>query len=161
MAIVSSYSGVKSNRSIPPAGVVPMLVYPEVRAAVDWLSNVFGFVERTRIGESHRSQLSIGADGAVIVGDVRGAQVAPSGGVVTQIVRVRVEDAEAHHAQVAVHIQGRGGRVLEAPTDREYGERDYLVEDLAGHRWNFCETTRDVAPEDYGCETVSPWPTSG
>jgi uncharacterized glyoxalase superfamily protein PhnB len=161
MTILSSYAGMRSNRSIPPAGVVPMLVYPDVRAAVDWLSQVFGFVERTRIGESHRSQLSIGDHGAVIVGDVRGAHVAPGGGVVTQIVRVRVEDVDAHHTQVAAQIQDRAGRVLEPPEDRVYGERDYLVEDLAGHRWNFCETIRDVAPEDYGCETVSPWPTSG
>lgn len=156
--MLSSFCSVKSNRSIPPFGVVPMLVYPDVRAAVDWLTDVFGFVERTRIGESHRSQLSIGSEGAVIVGDVRGAQVAPTVGAVTQIVRVRVQDAHAHHAQVVARIQGRGGQVLEPPTEREYGERDYLVEDFAGHRWAFCETIRDVAPEEFGCETVSPWP---
>lgn len=150
----------RSNRSIPPVSVVPMLVYPDVRAAVDWLTEVFGFVERTRIGESHRAQLGIGSDGAVIVGDVRGAHVAPTAGAVTQSVRVRVEDAIAHHARVTGRIEGRAGQVLTAPTDREYGERDFLVEDLAGHRWEFCETLRDVAPEEYGCETVSPWPES-
>jgi len=49
-------------------------------------------------------------------------------------------------------------RVLEPPTDREYGERDFTVEDLAGHRWQFCQTVRDVAPEEFGCETVALWP---
>jgi hypothetical protein len=47
---------------------------------------------------------------------------------------------------------------LEPPTDREYGERDFTVEDLAGHRWQFCQTVRDVAPEEFGCETVALWP---
>jgi uncharacterized glyoxalase superfamily protein PhnB len=60
----------KSNRSIPSSPVIPVLVYPDVRAAVDWLEAAFGFVERIRIGEDHRSQLSFG-DGALIVGDVR------------------------------------------------------------------------------------------
>ena len=61
----------KPNRSIPAATVVPVLVYPDVRAAVAWLEAAFGFRERVKIGEDHRSQLSFG-DGAVIVADVRG-----------------------------------------------------------------------------------------
>jgi len=43
-------------------------------------------------------------------------------------------------------------------TAREYGERDCTMEDVAGHRWQFAETVRDVAPEDYGCKTIAPWP---
>ena len=53
----------KRNRSISPVTVIPVLVYPDVRAAVDWLAAAFGFVERTRIGESRRAQLSVGVDG--------------------------------------------------------------------------------------------------
>ena len=41
-----------------------MLVYPDVRQAVAWLERVFGFAERVRIGEDHRSQVSVG-EGAV------------------------------------------------------------------------------------------------
>jgi hypothetical protein len=48
--------------------------------------------------------------------------------------------------------------VLEAPVDREYGERDCTLEDLAGHRWQLAEAVADVAPEEFGCETISPWP---
>ena len=47
----------KHNRSIPPVTVIPVLVYPDVRAAVDWLIAAFGFEERVRIGESHRAQM--------------------------------------------------------------------------------------------------------
>jgi len=144
----------KRNRSVPPATVVPVLSYPDVRAAVAWLSEAFGFVERTRIGESHRAQLSIGADGAMIVADRRDREPATEGAVVTHLVRVRVEDVDAQFERACAH----GARVLEPPTDREYGERDCTVEDAAGHRWQFAETTADVAPEEFGCHTVSPWP---
>jgi len=145
---------VKPNRSIPPSTVIPVLVYPDVRQAVAWLSAAFGFAERTRIGESHRAQMSIGEDGAMIVADVRGEQQPPQEGVVTHVMKVRVENVEAWYERARAH----GARVLEPPTDREYGERECTVEDLVGHRWQFTETVRDVAPEEYGCQTVAPWP---
>jgi uncharacterized glyoxalase superfamily protein PhnB len=144
----------KANRSVPPATVIPVLVYPDVRAAVTWLTHVFGFVERTRIGDDHRAQMSIGADGAMIVADARGERQAPRPGTVTHVIKVRVDDVAAYHRRAVVH----GAHVLEAPVDREYGERECAIEDLAGHRWEFTETIRDVAPEEYGCYTVAPWP---
>jgi uncharacterized glyoxalase superfamily protein PhnB len=143
----------KPNRSVPPATVVPVLAYPDVRAAVAWLTAAFGFVERTRIGESHRAQMSIGGDGAVIVAERRGEKAARDGES-THLTRVRVEDVSSQFERACAH----GARVLEPPTDREYGERDCTIEDLAGHRWQFAETVRDVAPEDFGCQTVAPWP---
>jgi hypothetical protein len=63
-------AGMKANRCIPAATVIPVLIYPDVREAVAWLSAAFGFAERVRIGENHRAQFRFG-DGAVIVGDVR------------------------------------------------------------------------------------------
>jgi uncharacterized glyoxalase superfamily protein PhnB len=142
----------RRNRSVPPATVVPILAYPDVRSAVQWLSAAFGFIERTRIGESHRAQLSIGGDGAMIVAEDRGNLVPGSGP--THVIRVRVNDVDASFEQARAF----GARILEAPTDREYGERDFTVEDLAGHRWQFSESVSDVAPEEYGCQTIAPWP---
>jgi uncharacterized glyoxalase superfamily protein PhnB len=144
---------VKPNRSVPPATVVPILIYSDVRAAVTWLRGAFGFRERVRIGESHRAQLSIGDDGAVIVAEPRGDQFPPDCGRVSHLIRVRVDDVAAHHA----HARDFGAHVIDGPNDREYGERDYTVEDLGGHRWNFSQTVRDVEPEDFGCETVEAW----
>jgi uncharacterized glyoxalase superfamily protein PhnB len=143
----------KHNRSIPPATVIPVLVYPDVRAAVAWLGEAFGFVERVRIGESHRAQLSIGADGAMIVADVRGAQQPPAANTVTHVIKVRVEDVDAQFERA----RAAGATVLEPPTEHEYGERDCTIEDLAGHRWQFSETLRDVGPEEFGCQTILPW----
>ena len=86
-----------TNRSLPSATVIPVLVYPDVRAAVAWLTEAFGLTERVRIGEGHRSQLSIGDDGAVIVADERHEQRSPDPGVVTHLLKVRVADV---HAQI-------------------------------------------------------------
>jgi uncharacterized glyoxalase superfamily protein PhnB len=52
-----------TNRSAPSATVIPVLVYPDVRAAVAWLTDAFGFRERVRIGEGHRAQLARGGGG--------------------------------------------------------------------------------------------------
>jgi uncharacterized glyoxalase superfamily protein PhnB len=141
---------VQANRSIPEATVIPVLVYPDVRAAVDWLTTAFGFVERVRIGEDHRSQMRIGADGAVIVADVRREQQPPQPDVVTHVIKVRVADVESQLERARSH----GARVLQEPTEYEYGERECTVEDLAGHRWQFTQTLRDVAPEEWGGVTV-------
>jgi uncharacterized glyoxalase superfamily protein PhnB len=139
------------NRSIPDATVIPVLVYPDVRAAVAWLTAAFGFAERVRIGDDHRSQMRVGADGAVILADIRGEKQPPRDGVVTHLLKVRVADVDAQFDRAKAH----GARVLQPPTDHVYGERECTVEDLAGHRWQFTQTCRDVAPEEWGGETVS------
>ena len=142
-----------TNRSAPPATVTPVLVYPDVRAAVAWLEGAFGFEERVRIGDSHRAQLRVGSDGAVVVAEIRGEQVAPSGGVVTQLVKVRVPDVD----EAFVRARDRGARVVEELTTHEYGERSGVLEDLGGHRWELTQTVRDTAPEEWGGTTIAPW----
>ncbi len=135
----------RPNRSIPSAAVVPVLIYPDVREAVAWLGAAFGFVERVRIGENHRSQLSVG-EGAVIVGDVRHEHRPPRAGEVTHSVMVRVDEAVAHCERARSH----GAHIVMEPTDFEYGERQYTAEDPAGHQWTFSETLDDIAPEAWG-----------
>jgi uncharacterized glyoxalase superfamily protein PhnB len=141
---------VRPNRSIPQATVVPVLIYPDVRKAVEWLEAAFGFAERVRIGEDHRAQLSFG-DGAVIVGDVRHDRRPPRAGEATHSVLVRVADACAH----CEHARRHGAEILMEPTDFEYGERQYTAQDPAGHQWTFSETLADVAPEEWGGTTVA------
>jgi uncharacterized glyoxalase superfamily protein PhnB len=140
----------RPNRSIPTPTIIPVLIYPNVREAVDWLSMAFGFAERVRIGEDHRSQLSFG-EGAVIVGDVRHDRRPPQPGEVTHSVMVRVEDVDAHCERAREH----GARIVMEPTDFEYGERQYTAEDPAGHQWTFSETLADVAPEEWGGTSVA------
>ena len=109
------------NRSIPSATVVPVLIYPDVREAVAWLSAAFGFA---RAGEDRRGPSradAASATGAVIIGDVRHDRVPPRAGESTHSVMVRVDDANAHFARARAH----GARILMEPTDFEYGERQY------------------------------------
>jgi uncharacterized glyoxalase superfamily protein PhnB len=141
----------RPNRSIPAATVIPVLIYADVRDAVAWLAAAFGFVERVRIGDGHRAQLAFG-DGAVIVGEGHGDRRPPRPREVTHSVTVRVDDARAH----CERARANGARILMEPTDFEYGERQYSAEDLGGHHWTFSETIADVAPEDWGGESVRP-----
>jgi uncharacterized glyoxalase superfamily protein PhnB len=138
----------RTNRSIPAATVVPVLTYPDVRAAVTWLADAYGFTERVRIGEGHRAQLRFG-DGALIVADTGSERRPPRPGEVTASVLVRVEDATVHCERARAH----GARILMEPTDFEYGERQYQAQDPAGHVWTFSETLADVAPEQWGGES--------
>ena len=60
----------RMNRSAPTATVVPILVYPDVGQAVDWLCRTFGFSERLRFardGVIGHAQLAVG-EGAIMLG---------------------------------------------------------------------------------------------
>ena len=132
-----------SNRSIPRATVIPVLAYPDVNQAADWLCAAFGFSVRLRI-ESHRVQLNVG-DGAVIVRETRSNEanaVLGTGHSVT----VRVEDADAH----SICARDHGARITQEPVSYPYGERQYNAEDLAGHSWTFSQSVADVHPQEWG-----------
>jgi len=117
-----------------------------VREAVAWLSEAFGFRERLQIGEDHRSQMSVGDSGAVILGDVRDDRIPPRPGESTHSVLVRVEDAQAHCARA----RDNGAQILDEPRDHVYGERQYTAADPWGHQWTFSESIDDVHPETWG-----------
>jgi len=129
-----------SNRSMPSSTVIPVLSYPDVRAAVAWLCRAFGFVERLRIGE-HRSQLAFGDGSLVVTGGAVGTL--DGGG---HSVMLRVPDAQAHYQQAL----SAGAQVSGPPTDHPYGERQYSAIDLGGHFWTFSQTLADVDPADWG-----------
>lgn len=141
MTSSSELHALAPNRSIPPCAIIPVLGYPDVAEAVEWLREAFGFAERLRIGD-HRAQLMLGG-GAIVVAarehyrDERGE---------SHSVMVRVTDIDFHCA----HAEHRGARILSRPTDYPYGERQYSAEDFAGHRWTFTQTIADVHPAEWG-----------
>lgn len=128
------------NRTMPDCSVIPQLVYDDVIAAIDWLCDKFGLIERWRVGD-HRAQLSIGRC-TVAITEPRTSKVLP--GQVS--VLVRVPDAAAHHERACA----RGATILGEPTDFPYGERQYTAEDLGGHHWTFSQSIADLAPEEWG-----------
>ncbi len=58
-AIHQYFSPILENRSMPPGSIIPELGYRDLKTAVGWLCNVFGFRERLQIG-NHRAQLLVG-----------------------------------------------------------------------------------------------------
>ncbi len=140
----------RANRSMPRSTVIPVLSYPDIVKAVDWLCSTFGFTLRWRAG-SHRAQLNVG-DAAIAIAERRSEKGdrsrETSDGKFS--VMVRVEDVDSHHEQ----SEKRGARILQLPADYPYGERQYTVEDLAGHVWTFSQSIADVAPEEWGATSA-------
>lgn len=130
------------NRSMPDSIVTPVLHYPDVRSAAEWLCMVFGFRETLRIAD-HRAQLSIGGASMVIA---QGAQVYPACGWPGHSTMVRIADVDAHHQ----HSVDCGAHVISRPVTHPYGERQYSVLDIGGHSWTFSQTKADVDPASWG-----------
>ncbi len=148
----------RRNRSVQDSVVIPVLVYPDVQVAAKWLSTAFDFTERLRIG-THRIQM-VFATGAITLSEPRpviptapgsAPMVPPTGHGVDVVVTVRIEEMDRHFERA---VAG-GARVLRPPTTYEFGERQYVVEDFAGHRWTFSETVRDTDPKEWGGELVA------
>ncbi len=137
-------SDLPPNRSIPPTTVIPVLNYPDVREAAEWLCRAFGFKERLRIAD-HRIQLTFG-DGAVVAAEGERS----SSGDRNHSVLVRVADADAH----CDRARQAGAVIVNPPTDYPFGERQYTAEDPGGHRWTFSQTIADVDPASWGGELV-------
>jgi uncharacterized glyoxalase superfamily protein PhnB len=134
----------RSNRSIPQATVIPVLAYPDVNQAAAWLCDMFGFTVRLRIG-NHRVQLNVGGGGAVIVRELHADEVNAWLGAGHSIT-IRVEDADIHYE----HARERGARITQTPVTYPYGERQYKVEDFAGHSWLFSQSVADMDPAEWG-----------
>jgi len=122
---------------MPSSLIIPELPYPNVRVAVDWLCRSLGFKERLQIS-NHRAQLTFG-EGAIVV--IQGSESNPA-----FTVMVRVADVDSHFN----HAMESGARIVSPPTDYPYGERQYTVEDLGGHRWTFSQTIADIDPQTWG-----------
>jgi uncharacterized glyoxalase superfamily protein PhnB len=134
-----------SNRSMPPAQVIPELAYPDVGAAIEWLCGAFGFSVRLRIGD-HRAQLVFGSGAVIVRSGAAAAEAAPSHSVM-----VRVENVDEHYARAVA----AGAKTSGMPTTYPYGERQYAAQDPAGHWWVFSQSVEDVHPSQWGGELVS------
>jgi uncharacterized glyoxalase superfamily protein PhnB len=127
-----------TNRSMPPGVIIPELPYEDVNAAADWLCQAFGFRKRLQIG-NHRCQLSFGQGSVVVI-----ERHEPG----TSSVLVHVDNVDNHFERVKQF----GARIINAPTDYPFGERQYTAEDIGGHRWTFSQTIADVDPVTWGGE---------
>jgi uncharacterized glyoxalase superfamily protein PhnB len=141
----------KKNRSAPNTAVIPVLYYPDVREAVDWLTTALPFTVRLRNSDT-RCQLSH-SNGAIVVAKpgvhadaASSTQQSPAAHSIT--LRVTAIDELFGRAKAA------GARVLAEPADHMYGERQCSFLDPWGHPWTLSETIFDSDPADWGGELL-------
>ena len=133
--------------------VIPMLAYEDGAAAIDWLTNAFGFGEQTRFtdddGDVTHAELETGC-GTIMLATPSPDYVSPKRlrelstearkmaevPYVIDGVLVEVDDVDAHFARA----REAGATILSEPEDvPDVGIRHYRVEDPEGHRWMFSQ----------------------
>jgi len=131
---------------MPPGIIIPELAYPDVGTAADWLCKTFGFKKRLQIG-SHRFQLTLGVASIVVI-ELSGEPTTHdlAGQLPTHKLMVHVADVDQHYE----HVKQSGGNILSQPETYPFGERQYTVEDIGGHRWTFSQTVADIDPKTWG-----------
>lgn len=125
------------------SAVIPCLRYADPKAAIRFLTEAFGFVEKRVVpgpddGIIH-AELTFGQGatrGLVMLGPDRpffDMRLPREAGGVTDCIYVVVADADAHCARARL----AGAEILEGPVDRDHGSRDYVARDPGGHLWDF------------------------
>lgn len=120
-----------SEASGPPV-FVPDVLYPDGRAAIDFLSRAFGFVPGLVVEEQGvvvHAELWM-SDEVLMLGGSDDAEAWFGRRQCTQVV---VADPDAHHAQA----REAGATILRAPHDTPYGARAYVAQDTDGFLWGF------------------------
>jgi uncharacterized glyoxalase superfamily protein PhnB len=139
--------------SNPPKGfprVMPRLRYQDVSSAITWLAGAFGFEEHLRWADKagcvQHAEMRIG-DVLVELSAAHGEYATPRRlGKHSQSLIVLVDDVDDHHARA----RAAGAAIITEPTDTPWGLRQYTVDDLAGHRWEFAQHMRDVPAAEWG-----------
>ena len=121
------------------AKVMPMLDYEDAGAAINFLSEAFGFEETMRMdgdnGSIAHAELALnGASISLSTVWRDGGFSTPHelGGVHSQV-WCEVDDVDAHYQRA----RAAGAVVLNEPVDQDYGFRTYRAIDPEGHRWYF------------------------
>ena len=141
----------KKNRSAPNNAVIPVLYYPDVRAAVEWLTTALPFTERLRIGD-HRCQL-LSNGGAIVIANPGGhadAALSTLLGPGGHSIMLRVTGID----ELFARAKATGARVLTEPADHMYGERQCSFLDPWERPWTLSETIFDSNPADWGGELL-------
>jgi PhnB protein len=117
--------------------IAPYLLYEDGAAAIDFLTNAFGFEEVMRMeddkGDVNHAELRLGED-TVMLGDPGDDYRNPrNADHSTALVHVYVDDVDGHFERA----KAAGAEIVMEPTDQEYGDRRYDAKDPEGHFWSF------------------------
>ena len=117
--------------------ISPILGYRDPRAAMEFLCDAFGFERQLVVdgedGSVMHAELRLG-DAVVMLGTAsEGSAGRPALAAGAHHLYVSVEDTDAHHRRASA----AGADIFEAPTDRDYGSREYGARDPEGGAWYF------------------------
>ena len=147
-AISLSHPPADSAATNPPASfprILPHLIYDDVDAAIAWLTQVFGFQERTAAhhtqadGTTGRAQMTV-LDSLITIGRPSVHGDSPRRGV-SSMLYVYVDDVAGHYE----HAQALGAMIV-TELQIHAGDRRYQVADLEGHQWTFAQHLYDAGP---------------
>jgi uncharacterized glyoxalase superfamily protein PhnB len=120
---------------------IPFLHYEDASAALDWLTEAFGF-QRSAVHEGSdgtiaHAEMRVG-DGMIMLGSATendlGMKTPKELGAVNQGIYVIVDDGIDTHYERA---RGAGAEIVRALHDTDYGSRDYVARDPEGNLWSF------------------------
>lgn len=125
--------------AIEPPRIYPTFRYRDPARMIDWLENAFGFRLRVKYGEGdavEHAELALGSS-MIMLGQARddayGAMVGSPGENGGKSIYIAVDDADALYARA----KAAGAEILEEPTDKDYGSRDFICRDPEGNVWCF------------------------
>lgn len=117
-------------------GLTPYLNYEDAGAALDWLSRVFGFQERSRYvdkdGVVRQAEMLVGTTELWLGGRGPGHWES-RGRRPDDFIMVWVDDVDAMYDRVVA----AGAEVQRPPKDESYDVRSLPVKDPEGYTWNF------------------------
>ena len=120
--------------------VTPYLLYEDAAAAVEFLTEAFGFREVERMtgaaGGMH-VEMDAGGGGRIYLGQPGGDFRGPAAVGRTSLVYVLVADVDAHHDRA----KAAGAEIVEELVDLPFGDRRYTCRDAQGHEWSFATAT--------------------
>jgi uncharacterized glyoxalase superfamily protein PhnB len=142
------------NRSVPTNSILPHVYYDNLADAADWLIEVFGFKEYYRIeypeGNLHGVMMRYEDSWVMLKESGRTQTDRHKSGRETHSLMVFVDDVDEHYRRA----KESGAAIMQELFDTEYGERQYAVQDLEGHIWEFSKHIRDVGPESFGARVA-------
>jgi uncharacterized glyoxalase superfamily protein PhnB len=121
--------------------IAPYLLYEDGAAAIEFLTNAFGFEEQIRMedgGVVNHAELGLGDDKIMLGQPGEDYRSPKNAGHYSALVHVYVDDVDAHFERA----KAAGAEIVMEPTDQEYGDRRYDAKDREGHFWSFASPLR-------------------
>lgn len=136
----------------PPEGypdVTPYLYYADPDAAMEFMTNAFGFREKYKMagedGDTVHAEVHVGDGGIIMFGRPGNDYKNPKSlGSTTQSLYIYVDDVDGHFERA----KAAGAEIVREPEDQFYGDRTYMAADPEGHHWGFATRVRDVSEEE-------------